>query len=85
VRESVEIIRAHGATPSVVVIALDRMERGTGSLSAVQEVRDAYGIPVLAVASLKDLIGYLADSPALQANLGAVERYREAYGVAGVA
>jgi orotate phosphoribosyltransferase len=38
VRESVEIIRAHGATPSAVVIALDRMERGTGSLSAVQEV-----------------------------------------------
>ena len=52
VRESVEIIRAHGATPSVVVIALDRMERGTGSLSAVQEVRDTYGIPVLAVATL---------------------------------
>jgi orotate phosphoribosyltransferase len=45
VRESVEIIRAHGATPSAVVIALDRMERGTGSLSAVQEVREAYGIP----------------------------------------
>ena len=85
VRESVEIIRAHGATPSVVVIALDRMERGTGSLSAVQEVRDTYGIPVLAVATLKDLIGYLADSPALQANLDAVERYREAYGVTGIA
>ena len=83
VRESVEIIRAHGATPSAVVIALDRMERGTGSLSAVQEVRDAYGIPVLAVASLKDLIGYLADSPALKANLDAVQRYRETYGVSG--
>ena len=55
VRESVEIIRAHGATPSAVVIALDRMERGTGSLSAVQEVREAYGIPVLAVASLRVL------------------------------
>ena len=52
VRESVEIIRAHGATPSAVVIALDRMERGTGSLSAVQEVGQTYGIPVLAVATL---------------------------------
>jgi len=83
VRESVEIIRAHGATPSAVVIALDRMERGTGSLSAVQEVREAYSIPVLAVASLKDLIGFLADSPALNANLDAVQRYRESYGVSG--
>ena len=83
VRESVEIIRAHGATPSAVVIALDRMERGTGSLSAVQEVRDAYGIPVVAVATLTDLIAYLKDSPALQANLDAVQRYRETYGVTG--
>lgn len=83
VRESVEIIRAHGATPSAVVIALDRMERGTGSLSAVQEVREAYGIPVLAVASLTDLIAFLGDTPALQANLPAVERYRETYGVSG--
>lgn len=81
VRESVEIIRAHGATPSAVVIALDRMERGTGSLSAVQEVGQTYGIPVLAVATLKDLIAYLHDSPALAANLDAVQRYRETYGV----
>ena len=57
------------------------MERGTGSLSAVQEVRDTYGIPVLAVATLKDLIGYLHDSPALNANLAAVQRYRDTYGV----
>jgi orotate phosphoribosyltransferase len=46
-------------------------------------VREAYGIPVLAVASLKDLIGYLADSPALNANLDAVQRYRDTYGVSG--
>lgn len=85
VRESVEIIRAHGATPSAVVIALDRMERGAGALSAVQEVRDTYGIPVLAVATLQDLIAFLHDSPALAANLGAVQRYRETYGVAAEA
>ena len=81
-RESVEIIRAHGATPAAVVIALDRMERGTGSLSAVQEVQRTYDIPVLAVANLADLIAYLKDSPALAENLGAVTRYRETYGVA---
>src|SRR5690606_5738328 len=68
VRESVDIIRAAGAEPAGVVIALDRMERGTGTRSAVQEVREQFGIPVIAVATLEDLIGYLADSPQLAAN-----------------
>ena len=49
VRESVAMIRAAGATPAGVVIALDRMERGTGTQSAVEEVRDMFGIPVIAV------------------------------------
>jgi orotate phosphoribosyltransferase len=82
VRESVDIIRAAGATPAGVVIALDRMERGKGALSAVQEVKESYGIPVVAVASLEDLIGYLADSPELAANLEAVKAYRATYGIA---
>ncbi|NTV11346.1 MAG: orotate phosphoribosyltransferase [Zoogloea sp.] len=82
VRESVDIIRSHGAEPAGVVIALDRMERGTGVLSAVQEVRETFGIPVVAVATLVDLIGYLSDSPALAAHLDAVQRYRDTYGVA---
>lgn len=82
VRESVDIIRAAGATPAAVVIALDRMERGTGALSAVQEVTDRFGIPVLAVATLEDLIAFLADSPELAANLDAVQAYRETYGIA---
>ncbi|MDY0014413.1 MAG: orotate phosphoribosyltransferase [Rhodocyclaceae bacterium] len=81
VRESVDIIRAAGAEPAGVVIALDRMERGTGSQSAVQEVQARYGMPVVAVATLEDLIAYLTDSPALQANLAAVRQYRETYGV----
>ncbi|THF62826.1 orotate phosphoribosyltransferase [Pseudothauera nasutitermitis] len=80
VRESVNIIRAAGAEPAGVVIALDRMERGTGALSAVQEVRETFGIPVIAVATLEDLIGYLADMPQLVANLDAVMAYRERYG-----
>ncbi len=84
VRESVDIIRAAGATPAGVVIALDRMERGKGELSAVQEVRDTFGIPVIAVATLDDLIAYLADSPQLAANLDAVQAYRETYGIASV-
>ena len=82
VRESVDIIRAAGATPAGVVIALDRMERGKGALSAVQEVKENYGIPVTAVANLEDLIGFLADSPELAANLEAVKAYRATYGIA---
>ena len=81
VRESVELIRAAGATPAGVVIALDRQERGQGDLSAVQEVEKHFGLPVIAVASLVDLIGYLRGQPELEQVLPAVSRYREQYGV----
>ena len=82
VRESVDIIQAAGAQPAGVVIALDRMERGSDAtqLSAVQEVESSYGIPVLCVATLDDLIAYLQDHPDLQRNLSAVTQYRAQYG-----
>ncbi len=83
VRESVEIIRTAGATPCGVVIALDRMERGTGALSAVQEVERDYGIPVVAVATLDDLMAYLQQRPDFKAHEAAVAQYRQEYGVAG--
>ncbi len=81
VRESVEIIRAGGATPCGVVIALDRMERGTGELSAVQEVQRDYGIPVIAVATLDDLMAFLRTRPDFKDYEVAVANYRQAYGV----
>ena len=81
VRESVELIRAAGATPAGVLIALDRQERGQGELSAVQEVQRDYGIPVVAVAGLKDLMAYLAQHPEFAEHRDAVARYREQYGV----
>ena len=59
VRESVDIIRGAGAQPAGVLIALDRMERGSAALSAVQEVRNQFGIPVVSIASLDDLLAYL--------------------------
>jgi orotate phosphoribosyltransferase len=80
VRESVELIRAQGAVPAGVVIALDRMERGTGDLSAVQEVESAYAIPVVSVANLDDLIAYLEGNPELERSLVAVTEYRARYG-----
>ena len=81
VRESVELIRAAGAIPAAVVIALDRQEKGSGELSAVHEVERGYNMPVLSVASLKDLIGFLSASQELERNLDAVNRYREQYGI----
>ncbi|MEZ7912638.1 MAG: orotate phosphoribosyltransferase [Propionivibrio sp.] len=82
VRESVELIRQAGATPCGVVIALDRMERGQGQLSAVQEVGRDYGLPVIAVASLDDLMTFLTDRPDFKDYATAVARYRQEYGVA---
>ena len=81
VRESVALIRAAGATPAAVAICLDRMERGTGQLSAVQEVRQTYGMDVVAVATLEDLLGFLEHSDEFRQNSAAVQRYRDSYGV----
>lgn len=88
VRESVEMIRKAGATPAAVLIALDRMERSgkddaLSAHSAVQEVNQTYGIPVIAIANLNDLFECLssagADSPIAQ-HKDAVAAYRQRYG-----
>lgn len=81
VRESIELIRSAGATPCGVVIALDRMERGQGELSAVQEVRRDYNLPVISIAALDDLLGFLQGEAELAKNLQAVQAYRDQYGV----
>jgi orotate phosphoribosyltransferase len=81
VRESVTLIQAQGATPAAVVIALDRQERGQGQRSAVQEVTDELGLPVVPIATLADLLNYLQGQPEMEQNLHAVAAYREKYGV----
>ena len=81
VRESVELIRAAGAAPCGVAIALDRMERGQGELSAVQEVNRLYAIPVVSIASLDDLLAYLRGRDEPGEKLRAVEAYRRQYGI----
>jgi len=81
VRESVNLIRASNAVPCGVVIALDRMERGTGTLSAVQEVGANYNIPVISIATLDDLMAYLKSEPRHAQLIAALGRYRDQYGV----
>ncbi|MBI5911222.1 MAG: orotate phosphoribosyltransferase [Betaproteobacteria bacterium] len=80
VRESVALIRAEGAHPCGVAIALDRLERGAGERSAVQEVRDTIGLPVVAIADLDDLVQFLGAKPDLAQQLIEIERYRQLYG-----
>jgi orotate phosphoribosyltransferase len=78
----VEIIRAGGGRPAGVLIALDRMERGLGALSATQEVRSQFGIPVISIATLDDVATFLhARGDNMAQQLQSVERYRREYGV----
>ncbi|HKE96170.1 MAG TPA: orotate phosphoribosyltransferase [Povalibacter sp.] len=80
IRESVELIRAAGATPVGVVIALDRQERGQTERSAVQEVEQVLGLPVTSILKLADLISHLQATGDAQ-QLAALQRYRNEYGV----
>ncbi len=89
VRESVEIIRAQGAEPAGVLIALDRQERGGNAeqvspLSAVQEVERNYGLPVFAIAGLDDVLAFLDSgseaASALAPYRQRVAEYRNRYG-----
>ena len=81
VRESLALIRAHGATPAGVLIALDRQERGQGERSAAQEVAADHGIPVIAITSLDDVLAYAGERPQLAVEHGRLLSYRERYGV----
>lgn len=81
VRESVDLIQKSGASPAGVAIALDRMERGTGELSAVQEVQQSQCLAVTSIINLDDLVAYLHHHPELSQHLHAVQHYRDLYGV----
>jgi orotate phosphoribosyltransferase len=81
-REAVQIIRAAGAVPAGVLIALDRQERGQGELSATQEVSREFGVPVSSIATLADILSTLRGRPAQQADVERIEVYRRRYGVA---
>jgi orotate phosphoribosyltransferase len=88
VRESVDLIRGAGAEPAAVLIALDRMERSgnaveIGQKSAVQAVEQEFGLPVIAIANLADLMTFLTVSSDVELTnyLPAVKAYRDQYGI----
>jgi orotate phosphoribosyltransferase len=81
-REAIEIIRAAGATPAGVLIALDRQERGQGEMSATQEVSRDFALPVTAIATLADIMETLRGRQNERGHLERIEDYRGRYGVA---
>jgi orotate phosphoribosyltransferase len=81
IRESIDIIKSAGARPAGVLLALDRQERGSETgLSAVQEVREQFAIPVIAVIGLQELMQYM-QGLGRSAELAGMQAYRERYGV----
>ena len=80
VRESVELLRGAGATAVGVAIALDRQERGAGTLSAVQEVEREFDLEVISIANLDALLAFLAEHGSLASHGQAVDAYRRQYG-----
>ena len=81
VRESINWIQQSGATACGVAIALDRQERGKGEQSAAQEVTTEFGIPVISIAGLSDLIEFLENKSVPNIDIEAIRRYRSEYGI----
>ena len=81
VRESVDIITGAGATPCGVIVSMDRMERGTTDVSANQEISQRFGMRVVSIATLDDLIAHVQSQQSLAQYLLAISRYRDQYGV----
>lgn len=81
IREVMQIIRNEKAVTAGVIIALDRQERGQGTLSAIQEIEDEFRMPVLSIVTLDMILEYLSEDQALNEYLPAVKQYRKEYGV----
>lgn len=81
IRESMDIIHAHHAKLTGVMISLDRQERGRHELSAIQEVTRDYGCQVISIVTLNDLMAYLSEKPEMSHHLTAMRAYHEQYGV----
>ena len=82
IRESMSILNESGARGTGVVIGLDRCERGDGERSAVQQVEQDWGLKVVSVVSLHDIIAWVETHPEMAQHRDALEQYRERYGVA---
>lgn len=81
IREVMGMIDRAGATPAATLIAVNRMEKGTGQLSAIQEVARDYNMPVISIINLSDIVDYLKEVGGHDQHLSAIAKYREQYGI----
>jgi orotate phosphoribosyltransferase len=82
IREVMAMINAaQGATPAAALIALDRQEKGTGELSAIQEVERDFSMPVISIVNLNQVLDYVSENAELKQYAAAISAYREQYGV----
>jgi orotate phosphoribosyltransferase len=81
VREVMSIINAAGAKPAAVLIGLNRQEKGQGQISAIQEVEQTFGIPVISIINLNHIIDYLESQSGQEAMVDKIKEYRATYGV----
>lgn len=81
VREVLSMLKDAGASPAAIVIGLNRQERGRGEQSAIQELEQTTGVPVISIVSLNDIMQYLMESAYDQGTLEQIKQYREQYGV----
>lgn len=81
VREAFEIISAADATLAAVMVALDRQEKGTGDLSAIQEIQDKWGISVVSLITFENVLEYVRHTPTLTQYEQPLLDYRQQYGV----
>ncbi|MCW2830701.1 MAG: orotate phosphoribosyltransferase [Aeromicrobium sp.] len=80
IREVMQIVASAGASCAGIVVAVDRQERGQGELSAIQEVERDFGVPVLSIITLGQIIEYVEESGRHAAHLDAIRAYREEFG-----
>ena len=81
IREVMTIIQGAAATAAGVIVALDRQERGKGTLSAIQEVERDYGIPVVSIVKLEQIIDYLEEAGNAPEHLEQIRKYRAEFGI----
>jgi orotate phosphoribosyltransferase len=81
IRESMTLIEQQNASLSGVLIALDRQERGKGELSAIQEVERDFNTTVISIVSLANVVEYLTEKGGHEDQIGAINAYRESYGI----
>jgi orotate phosphoribosyltransferase len=80
IRESINIIKAHGANPKAIIVAIDRQEKGQGHESAIQEVKNDFNIDVFPLINLDDVIDFIKKNAELNQYLEKIENYRSVYG-----